>query len=220
MPCDAVAEACVACSGLAAALLPACHRQCRETPWLRPAWPWFTTSPPACLSPAGAAGRNGGEGPSAEGCAGPPHSQQQQQEQQQQELEREGAQRPEPMDLGSQTSAGGDAAMSSQQPPSQQQQQHQQQQALGGGVDRRRILGGQANLWTEYVPDAATAEYMLLPRLCAMAEALWWGPARGVGCAAGVGVVLGCVGSGWFRVSNPLGEMRTARWPTRERAPR
>jgi hexosaminidase len=36
-----------------------------------------------------------------------------------------------------------------------------------------RVLGSQANLWTEYVPDEATAEYMLLPRLCAMAEVLW-----------------------------------------------
>jgi hexosaminidase len=35
------------------------------------------------------------------------------------------------------------------------------------------VLGGQANLWTEYVPDQDTAEYMLLPRLLAMAEALW-----------------------------------------------
>jgi hexosaminidase len=36
-----------------------------------------------------------------------------------------------------------------------------------------RVLGSQANLWTEYVPDENTAEYMLLPRLLAMAEALW-----------------------------------------------
>jgi hexosaminidase len=35
------------------------------------------------------------------------------------------------------------------------------------------VLGGQANLWTEYVADQDTAEYMLLPRLLAMAEALW-----------------------------------------------
>ncbi len=36
---------------------------------------------------------------------------------------------------------------------------------------RRPVL--QANLWTEFVPDEETAEYMLLPRLAAMAEALW-----------------------------------------------
>ena len=36
-----------------------------------------------------------------------------------------------------------------------------------------RILGGQANLWTEEVATAERAEYMLMPRLCALAEALW-----------------------------------------------
>lgn len=35
------------------------------------------------------------------------------------------------------------------------------------------ILGGQANLWTEYINTPEMAEYMLLPRLCAMAEVLW-----------------------------------------------
>ncbi len=38
------------------------------------------------------------------------------------------------------------------------------------------MLGCQANLWTEYVPDTATAEYMLLPRLCALAEVMWSAP--------------------------------------------
>jgi len=44
--------------------------------------------------------------------------------------------------------------------------------------EARLILGAQANLWTEYVPDEATAEYMLLPRMCATAEVLWSPPAR------------------------------------------
>lgn len=35
------------------------------------------------------------------------------------------------------------------------------------------ILGGQANLWTEYIPTEAQAEYMLLPRLTALSEVLW-----------------------------------------------
>jgi hexosaminidase len=35
------------------------------------------------------------------------------------------------------------------------------------------ILGGQACLWTENVPTPQHAEYMLLPRLLALAEALW-----------------------------------------------
>jgi hexosaminidase len=39
------------------------------------------------------------------------------------------------------------------------------------------ILGGQANLWTEYVPSLAHAEYMAFPRLCALAEVDWSPPA-------------------------------------------
>jgi hexosaminidase len=35
------------------------------------------------------------------------------------------------------------------------------------------VLGGQGNLWTEYVPTPARAEYMILPRMLALAEALW-----------------------------------------------
>jgi len=39
--------------------------------------------------------------------------------------------------------------------------------------EKKLILGGQANLWTEYMPDEKQVEYMLLPRLTAMAEVLW-----------------------------------------------
>ena len=35
------------------------------------------------------------------------------------------------------------------------------------------VLGGQCELWTEYIDNWSHAEYMLMPRLCAMAEALW-----------------------------------------------
>jgi len=35
------------------------------------------------------------------------------------------------------------------------------------------ILGGQANLWTEYISDFDQVEYMLLPRLMALSEVLW-----------------------------------------------
>lgn len=35
------------------------------------------------------------------------------------------------------------------------------------------ILGGQANLWTEYIATEEYLEYMLLPRMLALAEALW-----------------------------------------------
>ena len=37
--------------------------------------------------------------------------------------------------------------------------------------------GPQANIWTEYIADEATCEYMLLPRLAALAEAVWSPPA-------------------------------------------
>ena len=39
------------------------------------------------------------------------------------------------------------------------------------------ILGGQGNLWTEYVPNFKHAEYMIFPRLCAIAEVTWSSPA-------------------------------------------
>lgn len=38
---------------------------------------------------------------------------------------------------------------------------------------RRCVLGVQANLWTEYIPDFGQAQYMLLPRLSALAEVGW-----------------------------------------------
>jgi hexosaminidase len=37
----------------------------------------------------------------------------------------------------------------------------------------RHILGGQGNIWTEYMPDTRHVEYMTFPRACAMAEVLW-----------------------------------------------
>ena len=35
------------------------------------------------------------------------------------------------------------------------------------------ILGAQGNLWTEYIPNLNQAEYMLFPRLSALAEVVW-----------------------------------------------
>jgi hexosaminidase len=40
-------------------------------------------------------------------------------------------------------------------------------------AEAARVLGGQGSLWTEYIPTPAQAEYMLLPRLLALSEALW-----------------------------------------------
>ena len=38
---------------------------------------------------------------------------------------------------------------------------------------RYKILGGQANIWAEYMPDYRQAEYMIYPRLLALSEVLW-----------------------------------------------
>jgi hexosaminidase len=35
------------------------------------------------------------------------------------------------------------------------------------------ILGGQCNLWTEYIPSLQYAQYMIFPRVCALAEVTW-----------------------------------------------
>ncbi len=43
---------------------------------------------------------------------------------------------------------------------------------------RQHILGAQANVWTEYIPTEQQAEYMIFPRLCAMAEILWSPPGK------------------------------------------
>ena len=37
----------------------------------------------------------------------------------------------------------------------------------------RNILGGQCNLWTEFINTPSHAEYMLLPRMLAISESLW-----------------------------------------------
>ncbi|MDD4841465.1 MAG: family 20 glycosylhydrolase [Sphaerochaetaceae bacterium] len=40
-------------------------------------------------------------------------------------------------------------------------------------VYQEQFIGGQGNLWTEYITDPEEAQYMLFPRLCAISEALW-----------------------------------------------
>lgn len=39
--------------------------------------------------------------------------------------------------------------------------------------EAKYVLGGQANLWAEYIPTTEQSEYMIFPRLAAMAEVLW-----------------------------------------------
>lgn len=41
---------------------------------------------------------------------------------------------------------------------------------------RENVLGVQANLWTEYIPTPEHAEYMLYPRMFALAEVAWTAP--------------------------------------------
>ncbi len=38
---------------------------------------------------------------------------------------------------------------------------------------KEHVLGGQANLWSEYIPTDSHSEYMMFPRLIAMSEVLW-----------------------------------------------
>jgi len=38
---------------------------------------------------------------------------------------------------------------------------------------QRHVLGGQANLWTEYIPNLRQVEYMMFPRLGALSEVDW-----------------------------------------------
>jgi hexosaminidase len=42
-----------------------------------------------------------------------------------------------------------------------------------GVRDPDRIIGAQANIWTEHMPDARAVDYMAFPRLCAFAEVVW-----------------------------------------------
>ncbi|MCG5213159.1 beta-N-acetylhexosaminidase [Streptosporangium sp. KLBMP 9127] len=49
---------------------------------------------------------------------------------------------------------------------------------LAGTPDAARVIGGQANLWTEYMDSPRVLDYMAFPRVSALAEALWSGPER------------------------------------------
>jgi hexosaminidase len=45
--------------------------------------------------------------------------------------------------------------------------------------ENKHILGAQANVWTEYMADTRQVEYMLFPRLFALAEVVWSPPDPG-----------------------------------------
>ena len=40
-------------------------------------------------------------------------------------------------------------------------------------AEARHILGAQANVWTEYMPNGRHVEYMILPRMTALSEVVW-----------------------------------------------
>ena len=42
--------------------------------------------------------------------------------------------------------------------------------------EQKYVIGAQANLWTEYIPSEEQAEYMVLPRMAALAEVQWCDP--------------------------------------------
>jgi hexosaminidase len=42
----------------------------------------------------------------------------------------------------------------------------------------KHVLGGQGNVWTEFMPDEKRVEFMVFPRACALAEVLWTPPNR------------------------------------------
>ena len=47
-----------------------------------------------------------------------------------------------------------------------------------GTEQSKHIIGAQANVWTEYITTESHAEYMVIPRISALAEVLWTGPGQ------------------------------------------
>jgi hexosaminidase len=46
--------------------------------------------------------------------------------------------------------------------------------------NQKYILGGQGNIWTEFMPTSKQVEYMAYPRASALAEVLWSGPGNDI----------------------------------------
>ena len=44
--------------------------------------------------------------------------------------------------------------------------------------EQKYIVGVQANLWTEYIPDFKQVQYMVLPRMAALSESQWCAPEK------------------------------------------
>ncbi|MDD4637253.1 MAG: family 20 glycosylhydrolase, partial [Bacteroidales bacterium] len=43
---------------------------------------------------------------------------------------------------------------------------------------QKHILGAQANIWTEYIPNFKQVQYMAMPRVAAMSEVQWTQPEK------------------------------------------
>jgi hexosaminidase len=73
--------------------------------------------------------------------------------------------------------------------------------------DAGRVLGAQANVWTEHMESARRVDYMAFPRLCAFAETVWSPPGRDVAeFTARLGphlTRLGALGVNYRPVSGP-----------------
>lgn len=41
---------------------------------------------------------------------------------------------------------------------------------------KNKIIGGQANVWTEYMGNEKKVDYMIFPRMTALSETLWTAP--------------------------------------------
>lgn len=49
------------------------------------------------------------------------------------------------------------------------------------GEERKQVMGVQGNLWTEYIKEWKQVEYMLFPRVLALAEVAWYGGKKDYG---------------------------------------
>ncbi len=90
--------------------------------------------------------------------------------------------------------------------------------------ERKHVAGVQGNLWTEYVPTEAQAEYMLYPRALALAEIGWNGDARAgyadfsARAARETARLRGQCGVNAFPVSSAVGERKEKSVSVRHKA--
>ena len=102
--------------------------------------------------------------------------------------------------------------------------------------ERSQVLGVQGNVWTEYMPDMECVEFMILPRLAALAEVGWacerkcYRPgrihdvsAKRSGFGAGLRLVIRSVLTSWLRFSATIRTRQgvmTVSWSRNPQTPR